>query len=1629
MSHLRKIFASFAFLLLASVTGAQVLSEGFEHGGAQPPTWTISNTSGIPTHNWGISSRFQTQGTYSDSAKFFALDTMILTSPIFNTTGLTFVTLEFDHICDISGNDTGRVQVRADGGPWQTISRVEYYEGPPPDGITGPLWAGRRGFNESSYIGVWGGLAPPGPINNSWFRREIFDVSDFLSDTVNCQVRFVLECGNSPFPGTTAWYLDSIKVIGDACETIKPLGNFLTPFILNNSVQNTLGPFKVRARFEDTHSGIDSAYVKFTVNNGPVFSVGMFRPSPATAPFEWEGLIPKMYNGVDTFAYGDSICYFLEAYDMAVPCSNMVRLPAAGCNQFKLSPGEQLPYCDDFEATNLWTDSSVVPVIWEKGNPSPIGPSPHSGTNSWNTVLNGNYPNNANAYLYSPVFDFGSAITPRISFWQHRTMANDDMLLLEYSINKGAWTTLGVRNDPAGVRLNAPFCGSTWYTGTVTPTGWNGNSGGWEQSFYQMPAAFTAAGGVQFRFRLNTNAANVAYGVSIDDFCIVNPPAKDVSSLVILYPGDYRNNPLPPTPPTHKPFIKEMGTQDSVIVVFRNTGRDTLYSLPAQYTVNSQSPATVVNETFSYPRTFNGKTKNSMPPLAIDTFVFSTKYTVPKNDYHITVLPTVTGDADITNDTVNSLGHFGFTVTPITYQRNFDTPDTMWTPLPLPVGECGLPPVFGGTRWERGTPAWGATNSAYSAPNSWDINLTSVYTPNQTEYLYTQFYDLSDADQAFVGFWQNRNTPATEDGFRLEYNINPEAPSWKELASTVPNGKEVNWFSNSNISAGGHGWSGNSGGWVYSEFPLDSLPATGKIPTGPAASRVQFRFVFLSDGTTSTVDDGVSIDNFRVVNPPLEDMEIVQFIEPPKRGCVMDIEEPVEIEVRNVGKIPMDSFYVCYQYAQLPGVYITHCDTVDLLNPLPVSAPYSHIMQDSANLSVFGLYTFNAWTGHLNDTNTVNDTLYGYEVLNVEGCELGLELTTGPNVPLGAYLYMIDVTSVPFDTIFSLPMSSVGPSQVKYEELICMNNTGDYKFVITPNAANFITYWNLQDLFADTSVGTGAAPTGPAGYDFHWECPPLLSASSQSIDLIPALKTLPIPQQYQIEGWIKNRGSVNLRTVEFTVDIERNYPPPAGTPILNHTDTVTIPVPAGLTILDEYPWTFDTFWDAEPGAYKICIWTSNPNGNPDHATFDDTTCLEWVILDTVRTLPYCNNFDGTSLNPWASLSKNIYDTNSTFEEGPPSQTAINAANSAPNAWMTGLNEDYVVLDSSSVVSPLFYVDDTSACYTISFSHRFLTEYAFDGGTVEYTIDSGMTWHTVGAIDDTIYPFSTTNWYNTPYVVGFEGSPHPPGWTGNSGGYINSSYELKFPDFNKLNFEVAFRFRFGGDASWNDEGWAVDDFCFEKIGNCIYWSCEDGIQNQGETDVDCGGPNCDPCVSCNDGIWNQNEEDVDCGGVCPPCPSCVDGVQNGNETNIDCGGPDCAPCGTCNDGVRNYQWVLDPNTSLFVKSWEDPEGDCGGPCPPCWVGVDELNANEFGLGQNIPNPTNGNTIIRYSVPTGGQVNVSIRNLLGQTMYTTSLQAAQGINTLEVNVSDWADGVYYYSFEFNGERLIRKMTVNK
>lgn len=173
----------------------------------------------------------------------------------------------------------------------------------------------------------------------------------------------------------------------------------------------------------------------------------------------------------------------------------------------------------------------------------------------------------------------------------------------------------------------------------------------------------------------------------------------------------------------------------------------------------------------------------------------------------------------------------------------------------------------------------------------------------------------------------------------------------------------------------------------------------------------------------------------------------------------------------------------------------------------------------------------------------------------------------------------------------------------------------------------------------------------------------------------------------------------------------------------------------------------------------------------------------------------------------------------------------------------------------------------------------------------------------------------------------------------------------------------------GDKRDNDCDWQTDEECECKTGDerecgskkgvckegverCVdgSWSgeCEGGFIGyptefcDNELDDDCDGSVNEGCivnVSCSDGIQNQDEEGVDCGGSCEnECASCSDGIQNQGETGIDCGGP----CNVCETIVDVAQPVVNVAPE---KNSEDEEVSsyCGDGF--CDAGEDEENCSK------------------------------------------------------------------------------------
>ena len=89
----------------------------------------------------------------------------------------------------------------------------------------------------------------------------------------------------------------------------------------------------------------------------------------------------------------------------------------------------------------------------------------------------------------------------------------------------------------------------------------------------------------------------------------------------------------------------------------------------------------------------------------------------------------------------------------------------------------------------------------------------------------------------------------------------------------------------------------------------------------------------------------------------------------------------------------------------------------------------------------------------------------------------------------------------------------------------------------------------------------------------------------------------------------------------------------------------------------------------------------------------------------------------------------------------------------------------------------------------------------------------------------------------------------------------------------------------------------------------------------------------------------------------------------------------------------------------------------------------LGKDGFSLGQNIPNPADNKTRIAYNIPEDGQVIFTVYTVTGQSLYREKQDAYSGENKIEFNTINLANGVYYYSMEYKGERLVKKMTIRR
>jgi hypothetical protein len=1437
-------------------------------------------TSGNPA--WGPELIYQSQGLASYKNQVAMADTSWLTTIAFSTIGNTNVIFEFDQICKIEYNDFARIEVSNDNGvTWNLVTYTSYLG-------TAPFQALGDRFASSAYAAWQPGNNAATP-STTWWRHETFDISALVSNAAQVKIRFKLYDGNTNGNLTNyGWILDALKVTAAASELTPPVITPLPPLYSGNVFN--LGPFTINDSITDA-SGISSATLFYTLNNGPVQSVPMTNVSGN----HWQALIPAASDS-------DTICYHVQAFD-ASPALNTAFHPSSGCTQFVVHAGIVFPYVDNFDATTLFTATNISPTsAWQLGTPAyGATTGSHSAPNAWDINLTTPYDTNANCFLYSPVFDFTAAFNAKLSFWHNfNTEPYWDGMRVEYTTDGTTWNVLGAMGDPRGTNwYNFATLSSSGYPG------WADNSAGWLKSTYLLDTLNYAVGPIQFRMVFTSDAYWNVDGYSVDDFSITLPQPQDAEMNMIITPDMSSCLPMGNVP---------MGVQ------FTNVGLNNIVGpMNIGYILDNGTP--VIEQ-------WNG----TVGPLQSSTYTFTTPLNNTAGVHTLKVFTALAGDGFLADDTVTVSYSTAAGVT-VPYFNDFETGPSSLNDFCLTNTAQGqvLLSSTAGNNSAAGV-AFDATGS-----NDWDFGSDTI--TSSPFYIWNAMQcDQQRAQARLIVNTTGYNSLVLEFDSKLLYMWANEYTNFRVKV----NGTMITPHLQPNNASTPYD--------MYRYMLSSFLPAPYLI--------IDFESKVAYD--IAGTGTGIYLDNVHIYRPDSIDAGVVAVPQPLAQSMA-NVATTVVANIRNFGTTTLTSIPVAYQVGSNPVVVETWTGS------LPQNAITTYTFTTTYTAPT-GAYNLCAWTQHLLDTNTFNDSLcktgVGMPLVvvpwsdNFDGPQnFAVEASTNPSWELGTpaapiitgahsganaweidlngaynnnsneYLYspffdFSNITNVElrfwqwyncdnFDdggrveystdggvtwTVLGVQFDPLGTSwynqsYIQSSTLPGWTGSGGGYFQSKYNLAMFNNFPSpVQFRFVFTSDNFSFnAVDGWAIDDFELYVP--IDASSNMITF-GNTPSLPMPGSNVVEVNIKNSGTVSINAATLTLKVDNTVivtDPLTFSPVLapgasqNHTFSL--------------PWT-----GAAPGLHTVKVWSGAPNGLNDTNHPNDTTTWVVSVMDTFATYPYCNNFESGNGIPELTTMNALRFTNSNsdFAQGTPAKNIITSAHAGTGCWITSLNVNYLRNDSAGVFLPVFTVD-TVHCYHLEFWNRYLTEQNKDGGVVEYSFDMGNTWIQLGL------PLEP-NWYNQGTATGL-GAGWQPNFGGTSNGWILQQHDIRFSQAG----QVIFRFRFGADNSIQSEGWAIDDVCF-----------------------------------------SQN--------------------------------------------------------------------------PPCVLSIPEVASAE-GLNMVVfPNPAGTSSMLQYNLPENGRVTISLRDMLGREIQNFQGTQQTGMNVWTVDVSTLPEGVYFYQLTFGDRTIVEKVVVS-
>ncbi len=448
-------------------------------------------------------------------------------------------------------------------------------------------------------------------------------------------------------------------------------------------------------------------------------------------------------------------------------------------------------------------------------------------------------------------------------------------------------------------------------------------------------------------------------GISFDDFVLTNA-INDVGMRALLQPS-LKN-------------ICALSNAETVTILIRNYGTDTLLDIPVTYAINQDT----ITETIPV-------------LLPKDSLQYSFSKTVDMSayqSYHIKTWVSNPTDNYRNND---SSGDYTIQTTPLInqypYLEGFENNNGYW----YTNGQ--------NDSWQWGKPAKKIIHKAANGSNAWVTNLTGNYNDNEYSFLYSPCFDLTSLTKPVLSF---SHIFQTEDDCNcdfhwVEYSLDDS--TWTVLGDAVSG---VNWYDDASVNA----WQLSDTIWHVSSYDIPVV-----------ASKIRFRIVMYSDPGTNY--EGIGIDDIHIFEkaPVFTDSLVASISIPVNGSNWIDFDEnghrifSINPNGQNLGNTRLGVYRDTLSIRDTAGQYYGERNwVIQTANPASSSVGVRYYFTDSeANklIQAAGCAT----CLNMEDAYSSGITQYSSPLLAEEDSSLS-------NNRLGNYLFhkpQQDVQIIPFD--------------------------------------------------------------------------------------------------------------------------------------------------------------------------------------------------------------------------------------------------------------------------------------------------------------------------------------------------------------------------------------------------------------------------------------------------------------------------------------------------------------------------------------------------------------------------------------------------------------------------------------